>query len=106
MCVLEQTVSQSMGKLGLSRFAHFGETCSRSDIEQPWNGGSQGGLVKNQSDVQDATLSSSNSGSTFAYLVAGLGIGAAMSILFGSKIRGRDSTVDCEQVLGWLRYGQ
>jgi gas vesicle protein len=58
---------------------------SRSDIEQPWNGGSQGGLVKNQSDVQDATLSSSNSSSTVAYLVAGLGIGAAMSILLAPK---------------------
>jgi gas vesicle protein len=41
--------------------------------------------VKNQCDVQDATLSSSNSGSTFAYLVAGLGIGAAMSILLAPK---------------------
>jgi gas vesicle protein len=74
-----------MGKLRLSRFALFWETYSRSDIEQTWNGSSQGGLVKNQSDVQDATLSTSNSGSTFAYLVAGLGIGAAMSMLLAPK---------------------
>jgi gas vesicle protein len=41
--------------------------------------------VKNQRDVQDATFSSSKSGSTFAYLVAGLGIGAAMSVLLAPK---------------------
>ena len=41
--------------------------------------------MKNQSDVQDATLSSSNSGSTFAYLAVGVGIGAAMSILLAPK---------------------
>jgi gas vesicle protein len=41
--------------------------------------------VKNQSDVQDATISSSHKGSTIAYLVAGLGIGAAMSILLAPK---------------------
>jgi gas vesicle protein len=41
--------------------------------------------MKNQCDVQDAILSSSNSGSTFAYLVAGLGIGAAMSLLLAPK---------------------
>ena len=41
--------------------------------------------MKNQSDVQDATISTSNSGSIFAYLVAGLGIGAAMSILLAPK---------------------
>jgi gas vesicle protein len=41
--------------------------------------------VKNQCDVQDATPSTSNSGSTFAYLVAGLGIGAAMSVLLAPK---------------------
>jgi gas vesicle protein len=43
--------------------------------------------VKNQ-DVQDATLSNSDtskSGSTVAYLVAGLGIGAAMSIFLAPK---------------------
>ena len=74
-----------MGKLELSRFALFWDTCSRSYIEQPWNVGSQGGFVKNQSDVQDVTLSSSKSGSTFAYLVAGLGIGAAMSVLLAPK---------------------
>ena len=74
-----------MGKLELSDFALFWDTYSRSDIEQPWNGGSQGGLVKNQCDVQDATLSNSNNGSTFAYLVAGLGIGAAICILLAPK---------------------
>jgi gas vesicle protein len=41
--------------------------------------------VKSQCDVQDATLSSSNSVSTFTCLVAGLGIGAAMSILLAPK---------------------
>jgi len=74
-----------MGKLELSRFALFWEMYSRSDIEQPRNDSSQGGLVKNQRDVQDATLSSSKSGSTFTYLVAGLGIGAAVSIFLAPK---------------------
>ena len=41
--------------------------------------------MKNQSDVQDATLSTSNSGSTFAYLVAGLGIGATLSIFLAPR---------------------
>ena len=41
--------------------------------------------MKNQCDVQSAKLSSSNSGSTIAYLVAGLGLGAAMSILLAPK---------------------
>jgi gas vesicle protein len=78
-------MSQSAYKLELSRFALFWETHSQPDIEQQSKGGSQGGLLKNQCDVQDATISSSNSGSTFAYLVTGLGIGAAMSILLAPK---------------------
>ena len=41
--------------------------------------------MKNQRDVQDVTLSSSKSGSTFAYLLAGLGVGAAMSVLLAPK---------------------
>jgi len=41
--------------------------------------------MKNQGDVQDATLPGCNRGSTFAYLAAGLGIGAAMSILLAPK---------------------
>jgi gas vesicle protein len=41
--------------------------------------------MKNQSDARDATSSTSNVGSTFAYLVAGVGIGAAMSILLAPK---------------------
>jgi gas vesicle protein len=41
--------------------------------------------MKNKCDVQDATLSGSNPGSTFAYLAAGLGIGAAVSILLAPK---------------------
>jgi gas vesicle protein len=41
--------------------------------------------VKDQCDVQRATLSSSNRGSTFAYLVAGLGIGAAVSIILAPR---------------------
>ena len=41
--------------------------------------------MKNQSDVQDATRSTGTGGSTFAYLVAGLGFGAAMSILLAPK---------------------
>jgi len=45
----------------------------------------KGGFVKNQRDVQDVTISSSKIGSTLAYLVAGLGIGAAMSILLAPK---------------------
>jgi gas vesicle protein len=46
---------------------------------------SQGGLVKNQSDVQDETLSTGNKGSTFAYMIAGLGIGAATAMLLAPK---------------------
>ena len=41
--------------------------------------------MKNQCDVQDAKLSGSNRGSTFAYLAAGLGIGAALSIFLAPK---------------------
>jgi gas vesicle protein len=41
--------------------------------------------VKNQCDVQDTTTTISNGGSTIAYLIAGLGIGAAMSILLAPK---------------------
>ena len=41
--------------------------------------------MKNQSDVQDAAVSSANRGSTIAYLVAGLGIGAAVSMLLAPK---------------------
>jgi gas vesicle protein len=46
---------------------------------------SQGGFVKNQCDVQDATVASSNASSTIAYLIAGLGIGAAVSIFLAPK---------------------
>src|ERR1700676_2909506 len=46
---------------------------------------SQRGLVKSQSDVQDPTPSTSDSDSAFTYLVAGLGIGAAMSLLLAPK---------------------
>jgi gas vesicle protein len=45
----------------------------------------EGGFVKNQSDVQDAAVASSNGGSTLAYLVVGVGIGAAMSLLLAPK---------------------
>lgn len=41
--------------------------------------------MKNQSDVQDATIPSSNGSSAIAYLVAGLGIGAAVSIFLAPK---------------------
>jgi gas vesicle protein len=41
--------------------------------------------VKNQCDVQDAKIPNSNRGSTFACLLAGLGIGAAVSILLAPK---------------------
>jgi hypothetical protein len=74
-----------MGKLATCRFVVFWDPYSRFGNGQPWNIGSRGGLVKNQSDVQDATLSNGNRGSTVAYLVAGLGIGAAMSILLAPK---------------------
>jgi gas vesicle protein len=63
----------------------FWETHSGSDIEHSWSGSSQGGLVKNQCDIQDTTTTSSNSGSTIAYLIAGLGIGAAVSMLLAPK---------------------
>ena len=49
------------------------------------HGSLQGGLVKNQCDAQDIQLSRSNSGSTLTYLIAGLGIGAAVSILLAPK---------------------
>jgi gas vesicle protein len=41
--------------------------------------------LKDQCDVQNTTIPSSNRGSTIAYLVAGLGIGAAVSILLAPK---------------------
>jgi gas vesicle protein len=41
--------------------------------------------VKNQCDVQDATNSSSSGSSAIAYLVAGLGFGAAVSLLLAPK---------------------
>ena len=85
MCILEQTVSQCIGKLELSRFALIRDTYSRSDIEQPWNGGSQGGFVKDQCDVQDTKIPSSNRSSTIAYLIAGLGIGATLSIFLAPR---------------------
>ena len=41
--------------------------------------------MKNQSDVQDAIISSSHTGSAIGFLIAGLGIGAAMSLLLAPK---------------------
>jgi gas vesicle protein len=41
--------------------------------------------VKNQADVQDASLSNNNHGSALAYLAVGMGIGAAMSIFLAPK---------------------
>jgi gas vesicle protein len=41
--------------------------------------------VKNQCDARDAQLSRGNTGSILAYLIAGLGIGAAVSILLAPK---------------------
>jgi gas vesicle protein len=41
--------------------------------------------VNNQCNTRDAQLSDSNDGSTLAYLIAGLGIGAAVSILLAPK---------------------
>jgi gas vesicle protein len=41
--------------------------------------------VKNQRDIQDTATSSNNRGSTFAYLIAGLGIGAALSIFLAPQ---------------------
>ena len=57
----------------------------RFNSEQPRNGGSQGGFVKNQCNLQAATIPSSNGSSTIVCLVAGLGIGAAVSILLAPK---------------------
>jgi gas vesicle protein len=74
-----------MGKLESSRFALVWNTFSRSDIEQPWNGCSQGGFVKDQCDVQDAKIPSSNRSSTIGYLIAGLGIGATLSIFLAPR---------------------
>ena len=41
--------------------------------------------MKNQSDVRDAKIPSSNRSSTIAYLVAGLGIGATLSIFLAPR---------------------
>jgi gas vesicle protein len=41
--------------------------------------------VKNQDDFQEVTIPSSHRGSTFAYLAAGLGIGAAVSIFLAPR---------------------
>lgn len=45
----------------------------------------EGGFMKNQSDVQDARIPGSNRNSTIAYLVAGLGIGATLSIFLAPR---------------------
>ena len=42
-------------------------------------------LVKNQGDDHDAAIPSSHRSSTLAYLVAGLGIGAAVSIFLAPR---------------------
>jgi len=41
--------------------------------------------MKNQCDIQGAKIPSSNRSSTIAYLVAGLGIGTAMSIFLAPR---------------------
>ena len=41
--------------------------------------------MKNQGDFQDATIPSSKVGSAVAYLVAGLGVGAALSIFLAPR---------------------
>jgi gas vesicle protein len=45
----------------------------------------QGGLVKNQNDVQEATPTNGSGGLTIACLLAGLGIGAAVSLLLAPQ---------------------
>lgn len=78
-------MSHSLDKLELRYFTLFQDTYSRFDIERKWNDVSQGGRVKNQDDVQDATIPSSKGGSAVAYLVAGLGVGAALSIFLAPR---------------------
>lgn len=41
--------------------------------------------MKNNGDVRDAAIPSGNRASTFAYLLAGLGIGAALSIVLAPR---------------------
>lgn len=41
--------------------------------------------MKNPENVQDATIPSSKGGSAVAYLVAGLGVGAALSIFLAPR---------------------
>ena len=41
--------------------------------------------MKNPENVQDATIPSSNGGLAVAYLVAGLGVGAALSIFLAPR---------------------
>ena len=78
-------MSPSLDKLESCHFALFQDAYSRFDIERKWNDVSQGGRVKNQDDVQDATIPSSKGGSAVAYLVAGLGVGAALSIFLAPR---------------------
>jgi len=69
----------------MSRSLRFG-TRNRDSIHGGIKTAARDGRsVKNQSDVQDAAVSSNNRGSMIAYLVAGLGIGAAVSLLLAPK---------------------
>jgi gas vesicle protein len=85
VCVLEQTGNQSLRKLEMCFSVSSWDAQLRFNTMQPRNGGSQGGLVKNQCDIPDAKIPSSNRSSTIAYLVAGLGIGATLSIFLAPR---------------------
>ena len=58
---------------------------ARDPILRAQNANSQGGLVENQSDVRESTRSNDDSSSAFTYLIAGMGIGAALSILLAPR---------------------
>jgi hypothetical protein len=64
------------------RIAHIGIDLFRDRLG---NGRSQGGLMKNQAEFKDAAIPSCHQSSTVAYLVAGLGIGAAVSIFLAPR---------------------
>jgi gas vesicle protein len=79
--LIEQTVSQRLHKLQ-SSFPSIVDAKSRFNIEQSQK---SGGLVDNQREVRATVNSSSSMGKTFGYLVAGLGIGAALSIFLAPR---------------------
>jgi hypothetical protein len=82
--LIEQTAGRLLHKLQ-SRFPVLLDAKSRCNIEQSRNTSSHGGPVNNQREVQGPTNPGSSLGTTVGYLVAGLGIGAAVSIFLAPR---------------------